>query len=273
MRKLLHDFGPPAGETKIWRYMDLSKFISILESKALYFSRIDKLGDPYESAIPKLNIEKFRKELVKQRERFVAHLTDATPESEKTLAIERFDRLLAGHEPEQFFRELQSSFYVNCWHMNDCESAAMWNSYLKSDEGIAIQTSVDNLTNSFKHEIEGGYIGVVKYVNYDTYKIESAMLRLQPIALSLHKRLSFKHEQELRAIIMRYSYTDYREDLDAKKNDCPGIPVSVDVNRLIEKVYVAPTAQEWFGDVIRCVCKRYGLSANVVKSSLNDTPF
>jgi hypothetical protein len=50
-------FECPGGDTKIWRYMDLARFLSILESRSLYFSRADNLGDPYEYAIPKRHFE------------------------------------------------------------------------------------------------------------------------------------------------------------------------------------------------------------------------
>lgn len=35
---------------KLWRYMDLAKFLALLEDRALYFARADKLGDPFEGA-------------------------------------------------------------------------------------------------------------------------------------------------------------------------------------------------------------------------------
>jgi hypothetical protein len=33
----------------VWRYIDLSKFVWMLQRKALYFTRADLLGDPYEA--------------------------------------------------------------------------------------------------------------------------------------------------------------------------------------------------------------------------------
>jgi hypothetical protein len=32
----------------LWRYMDLAKFVWMLQRRALYFCRLDALGDPYE---------------------------------------------------------------------------------------------------------------------------------------------------------------------------------------------------------------------------------
>ena len=40
----------PSADTVLWRYMDFSKFVAMLKDKALWFGRIDRLGDPFEGA-------------------------------------------------------------------------------------------------------------------------------------------------------------------------------------------------------------------------------
>ena len=39
---------PPDPSISVWRYMDLAKLMWLLQRRALYFSRLDKLGDPFE---------------------------------------------------------------------------------------------------------------------------------------------------------------------------------------------------------------------------------
>ena len=39
---------PANANAKVWRYMDFTNYIWTLECSALYFSRIDLLGDPFE---------------------------------------------------------------------------------------------------------------------------------------------------------------------------------------------------------------------------------
>ncbi len=42
-------FRAPANESeRIWRYMDFTKFVSMLHSESLFFCRADKLSDPFE---------------------------------------------------------------------------------------------------------------------------------------------------------------------------------------------------------------------------------
>ncbi len=48
-------FLSPADDQVIWRYMDLPKFVTLVEGRALYFSRADLLGDSHEGALPELN--------------------------------------------------------------------------------------------------------------------------------------------------------------------------------------------------------------------------
>ena len=54
----------------------------------------------------------------------------------------------------------REEFAINCWHLNDHESAAMWKLYLKSNEGIVIQSTFTNLNtvlpNVTHYNIDGG---------------------------------------------------------------------------------------------------------------------
>ena len=50
-----HD--PPPSDAILWRYMDFTKFVALLEMRALFFARSDKLNDPFEGSLPKRNIE------------------------------------------------------------------------------------------------------------------------------------------------------------------------------------------------------------------------
>jgi|HubBroStandDraft_1064217.scaffolds.fasta_scaffold230846_3 hypothetical protein len=45
-------FEPPADpQTKIWRYMDFTQFVSMLEEKGLLFTRADLLVDKFEGTM------------------------------------------------------------------------------------------------------------------------------------------------------------------------------------------------------------------------------
>ncbi len=45
-------FNTPSDDTKIWRYMDFTKFVNLLDTKSLFFVRSDKFDDPFEGLYP-----------------------------------------------------------------------------------------------------------------------------------------------------------------------------------------------------------------------------
>src|SRR5450631_1939536 len=69
---------PPNRQISVWRYMNLSKLVWMLQKKALFFSRSDLMGDPYEGYYPR-NITANQDEFIRE----VLHQTkNMTPEFE-----------------------------------------------------------------------------------------------------------------------------------------------------------------------------------------------
>lgn len=164
-------FTPPADvNAKIWRYMDLSKYLSLLECGALYFSRADKLGDPYEGAMSHSN-----------RQMRPSVYGDAIHAS--AFEMRAF----------QLQWERQWTF-VNCWHMNEHESDAMWRIYARTTDAVAIQSTYAKLFQVLPSQ---AFLGVVKYIDYDSEWMPEGNLFYS----FAHKRKSFEHERELRALI------------------------------------------------------------------------
>ena len=55
------EINPPMNEnTKIWRFFDFPKFMSMLTSGELFFSNIKSLEDPYEGVLPKAVKDKYK---------------------------------------------------------------------------------------------------------------------------------------------------------------------------------------------------------------------
>ena len=108
--------------TIIWRYMEFSKFCSLLVEKSLFFSRADLLGDPFEGSYPRHN-EDFRALFYGKMFETEPHIKTQISNMESEMA-----------------KILQKAFYVNCWHINSQQSAAMWSIYAKDSKGIAIQS-------------------------------------------------------------------------------------------------------------------------------------
>ena len=170
-------FTSPAPEAKLWRYMDVNKLIALLETCCLFFARADRLGDPCEGALSPFNY---------------AVRPHVYPTLEPAALRSLSEQLATA------FREQRRHTFVSCWHENKHESAAMWKLYLKSDEGIAIQTTFDRLKRAFAlYGDRPVFIGQVRYLDYEKEFIPESN-SFSPL---LHKRRSFAHENEVRAII------------------------------------------------------------------------
>jgi hypothetical protein len=47
---------PDQPSVKVWRYMDFTKLVSLIDSRRLFFPRTDQLGDPFEGSWPRINV-------------------------------------------------------------------------------------------------------------------------------------------------------------------------------------------------------------------------
>jgi hypothetical protein len=232
---------------KIWKYMSFTKFASLLDKKALFFCRADKLGDPFEGSFSRANIS-LRPIVYK--------------DTVKTDALKIFSAI-----SKQQIR----FFILNCWSMSDCESAALWKIYTNDNEGIALQSTFTRLTQSFNSEaIDKVYIGKVKYIDYEKDWLPEGNL-FYPL---IHKRKSFQHENELRAVIVKYPETENGQMNIMTGKDVFDVGDYVDVNlqTLVENVYVSPTAPEWFTNLVRSIMEKYGLEKTPRKSDLDNDP-
>ena len=54
-------FSPPAENWTLWRYMDRTKFLSLIENRCLLFPRADRFNDPYEGALSRAGVLQFAK--------------------------------------------------------------------------------------------------------------------------------------------------------------------------------------------------------------------
>jgi hypothetical protein len=149
--------------------------------------------------------------------------------------------------------------------MNPFESAAMWELYAQRNSGIATKTTFKRLKDSLGDNTPDLIkFGLVKYIDFENEWEPEGNL-YYPF---LHKRRSFEHERELRAISqleMEGDTSDPKQKTEAEA----GKYVTVDINTLISNIYVAPKAPSWVGDLVKAVAVRYGLKRDqVIKSEL-----
>ena len=237
------EFGEPADNTIIWRYVDFTKFISYLEKNALFFVRSDQLPDRYEGKFTETDVKIWEGKL--------------KPET-KLSQMELYNRL----------RKIVN---LLSWHINEEESVFMWKNYLQSNEGVAIKSTFKQLKDSFTpHKEDEIHIGTVKYIDYkkDTIPKENIF---NPF---LYKRKPFKYEKELRAVIMKFAPQEETAEKHILYVDPKwvGIHVKTDLNILIDKIVVSPDVPDWFVDLVVSIVKKYGLNKKVELSELSRDP-
>ena len=245
---------PPDENIKIWRYMDFTKFLSFIDRKTLFFTRVDQLEDKFEGRFTKYF---FNSEIEEK----------ATPDVREKLRRRRVSS-------SKFNERDRTALAVNCWHMNEYESAAMWKLYVKSDEGIAIQSTYSNLLNSFYDSDDYMlFVGTVKYIDYNKEVIPFNNMFYPYI----HKRRSFEYERELRAIITPSIITTKPSGKTSRAITLQPLPkegvhIPINIPNLVEMIYVSPACEVWFEDLVRSVLKTYQIGKQVKRSSLAEDP-
>lgn len=228
----------------IWRYMDFTKFVSMLESSALFFARADCLGDPFEGSYSRGN-ERLR------------------PIIYQGMPSEALSRMAT--ENASFTRLLRQWTFISCWHLNEGESAAMWKLYAQTNEAVALKSSFFRLANAVDDKT---YVGMMEYIDFDRDWLPEG----NTFYPYVHKRLSFAHEREVRAVIQELPVNDKGIDL-TKEPPIGGVERIVNLATLVESIYVAPTCPAWFKNTVEKVVRRYGLSTPVLQSALDAEPF
>jgi hypothetical protein len=239
---------PTNKDISIWRYMDLGKYLSMLDRRSLFLARASLLGDPFEGAPTKL--------MVAQRNYIIANRA-----TDPNLAAYR-DVPEAALNWGNIFKGLVESYFISCWHMNEHESEAMWKLYSTSNEAVCIRSTYRRLRQCLPRSIK---IGEVNYINYGTqgFSVENGFNFIT------HKRMSFSHERELRAILWERASDAQSYKAQIRTS---GLNVELDLPALIERVYVSPTAAPWLGELVGAMTKKCGYAFPVSQSSLAEAP-
>jgi hypothetical protein len=227
----------PADETPLWRYMDFTKFLALLENQSLHMAALTSFDDPFEGHPPRSVIDAF-----------TALRPNLSPEeiAERRKVVENNIRV---------FQNTRKYVSASCWHANPSESAGMWAQYLRTGEGLAVQTSFARLKQACSASPIQVMGAMVQYVDFDTYKPHDVNV----LTWAALKRTSFEHEREFRLLSLH--------DPSPK-----GFSLQVDLSALIEAVYVAPTTPSWILELARKVLPRYSVAVEVKRSSLQDAP-
>lgn len=226
---------------KIWRYMDLAKYISFLHTSSIRLTRADKFEDPYEGLFNDCTIDVMR------------GLTKNFPQSLKKMR--EFACQLEDDKKQTF---------INCWHWNDKESAAMWKLYSSNDYCISIVSDGFELVRQLPVYVAFTF---VRYIDWDRDCFEAPGMSQAPY---FHKRKEFAHENEVRVIYMQPLHEQRGgPKLDRKEE---GLLIPIKIRPLVKEVVLAPQTPGWVAEMVTETTRKFDYEVPIRTSSLLDTP-
>lgn len=185
----------------------------------------------------------------KFEDQYEGTFSEPTFEEIKKLSIDNPDFL-------NYYKTHREKVAISSWHINEYESFAMWQIFTQNSEGLAIQSTIGRLQDSLASETNfKQYIGEVNYIDYKKEHIPFDDMFFP----FLFKRKSFQYEGEVRII------TDIGES-DIKINE--GLKINVDINQLIEKIYIHPKSENWYKNLVIQLVKQLGFDFTIEKSDL-----
>ena len=240
----------PHGNTTVWRYMGLDKFLDLIANSRLFFTSVSNLTDRHEMSLP-INIAELEAEELEDR----GISSDILNKEYRSI--------------ERRYQLIRKSALVNCWSLGRDESYALWKIYLGGAKaGLAIRTTVSRLREGLIRgeniDNDEVYIGKIQYKNYLPLK------DLSEYRLITTKREFYKYEEELRLFIIHTHEAERENNLSNKINT--GKYFSVDIEKMIDKLYLSPFVGTWFGESIRQVLEKFEprLIDRIVTSSILD---
>lgn len=236
--------------------MDLARFVSLLTTQSLYFACPTEFDDPYEGLLPRSHAEAVSSVLQGQIDQSLSFWKEKF--ATRAIPSQYLDTMFKAHADQIRMapKTAASRFGVSCWHESEYESDAMWRLYSTSGQGIAIESTVEQLKTSLGDR-KGLQIDRVRYMDFDRDPIEKGHKRY---ALFI-KRKSFEHERELRAAIL----------LPGKGK---GVLVKCNLETLVTRVHVSPLIKPFVKDAIEALCNgtAYFLNKPVCQSPLYRAP-
>lgn len=216
-------------------------------------------NDPNTIVWKYLDLSKFVDLLLYQR-LFMSRADKFEDQYEGTFSEPTFEeiRKLAKDNPEFLnqYKVHREKVVISSWHINEYESFAMWQIFTQNNEGLAIQSTLGRIQKAL--EVEKSYKQYIGEVNYIDYKKELIPFD-DDFFPFLFKRKSFQYEREVRIL------SDLRDTNLVIDN---GLKVAVDINELIETIYIHPKSEKWYKNLVIDLVHRLGFDFKIEKSDL-----
>ncbi|MCK2020772.1 DUF2971 domain-containing protein [Peribacillus frigoritolerans] len=245
------------GNPTVWKYMNLNKLDSLLKDKAMFFAKPNAFVDPLEGSYSNWDIKQ----------------------------LNEYTELPFINSREEM-RKIQEFSAISCWHINEHESAGMWDLYLSGNDGVAIKTDYRSLINSITDLRYRVFSGNMQYIDF-----HKEMTSKNIYDTLFYKRKSFSHENELRLMVIASRIDQNHLEVEFESERVPsdewdekmekleeqsyefshgkGNLVSCDLNKLIHGIYVSPKSSQEVVEQVKSMVSKHGFSTDkVIQSDL-----
>jgi hypothetical protein len=263
--------------------MDLSKFLSLIHQKAIFFAKASSYEDSLEGMPTELDgfvgsdVSELLDVAINSLWANLAPEAQEEGSKDKVAAIEqarlkheqRTIRTIFGTFPASKFSSYKSVFRavsdwvdISCWHTDatDVESMAMWKIYGGSAASVCVESTVGDLVLAMEipDDVEV-HAGLVSYLDYENDYVGND----DPLKVFFQKSKYYEFEKELRFVL----HPKQIEDLSSGR-EAFGTSVYVDPVSVIKGVIVSPAASGWFFELIKLIMEDSGYSVKVSRSKI-----
>lgn len=265
-------------ESYLWRYVDIHKFLSFINKKTLYLTRLDKFED--------------NREGISLNHLYTIHLKNHIDKLPIFNIMRQYHEIdsMGGtmNDFDKELRKVQRSNFANCWVLepNNAESVAMWNLY-SSPNSLAIKIKYKDFKDSFlRNEIENHnstrriICSPIKYINFQNPTYDES--QLAPEDSVFIKDISFKHENEFRIVLKEPTRdipeVNYKEGINRKSIEdlhnqffnYPGINIKlINFSEYPFEIVHHPKSQKWAKENIENILNLSNINFKVSNSSLD----
>jgi Protein of unknown function (DUF2971) len=246
-----------AADAAIWRYMDLERFVIMLVSNSVRFTKAAHFhDDPWEG---------FCKVLLPSNPL-------PAPDDQGVVRLETWDELKSAiaKSSSEYLTAAHEHLYVSSWSLSS-DSMAMWKIYGSNGRGLAIKSSVQRFKMALHFGLSEDHFefGPVRYVHNiaSSPAIQEDFTSGAPfpgpdlhrsvISKAFVKRDAYQHENEWRCAL----YQDGRPGIT-------GLDIQCDLLELIESIILGPYTPEFMVEIIQDLMGRFAIDKTVLRSNL-----
>jgi hypothetical protein len=226
----------------LWRYMNISKFLSFIQSDELYFSSLNKMNDVLEGAnfadsvFINLYFNMVKREKLGYNGKFIAEI--------------------------QKLKEIQRSVLACCFFSKRDESKVMFDVY-SSENGLAICFDSNKLFEQIKIFYENNLLDKFKFgYGYINYSFKEPLGLVDLISGTRTIKLNPFAKQNIHSYEEEYRFILYTENPKFEH-----LKIKIDPSSII-KIVAHPNLFDWEIDVINNAVKKYHDKLYLRKSKL-----